>query len=87
MLDWEAERVANVVEYLGLDEKGYTLLDEEGISLLRTDIMWKKAPRWIRSQMQQAEATLNTQRRRKLREIMLQEGPTQKKWIEEQDCT
>jgi hypothetical protein len=85
MLDWELERVVNVIEYLGLDKKGYTLLDKEAISRLRTEIMWKKAPKWIRNQMRQAEASLNTQRRRKLRDIMLQEGPIQQKWIKEQD--
>lgn len=74
------------MKYLGLDKKGYTLLGAEGISKLRTDIMWKKSPKWIRDQMRQAEAVLDERQRQSLREIMLREGPSQHKWIEKDDC-
>ncbi|KAM3075218.1 hypothetical protein ACMFMF_005895 [Clarireedia jacksonii] len=85
VLDWEVERVVKIIEYLGLDKKGYTLLGPEGISMLRTEITWMKSPKWILYQIQQAEVALNQERRRKLIDIMRLEGQLQRKWIEEND--
>lgn len=73
-------------DLLQLSPKQYALLDEEGIEKLRLEVRWKKAPKWIVKNIEEAQKVLDDGQKEKLERDMEREGGLQFRWINDDDC-